>query len=411
MLRLGPLRHRAYRLVWIGRATSSVGDRLIFIAFAFAILHVGGSASDLGLILGGGTLVRVLLLLAGGVWADRLPRQLVMLTTDAIRGAVELVLAILLLTGHATIWQLTVGFLVHNAAESFFDPASDGLVPQLVPKDEVQQANALLALTQNAPAIFGPILSGLLIAAFGLGWVFVVDAATFVVSGVCLALLRLPPREPREREGFVRELAECWNAVRSRSWYWQNLITHALYNFGFPFFRVLGPVIAVEHLGGARAWGFVSGASGLGYVLGSALVLRWKPHRPLVAGNLGLVLGGLPLVLLAKPTGTWPIAAAVFLSSFGLALLNTLWWSVVQTRFPEDVLSRVSSWDWLISIVINPAGLALAGPVAAAVGTRSALLVAAALVTIPNLVIVFVPSVRGIRREPEPEPTVAATTA
>lgn len=405
---LGPLRHRAYRLVWIGRATSSVGDRLIFIAFVFAVLHVGGSGSELGLILGGGTLVQVVLLLAGGVWADRLPRQLVMLTTDALRCGVELMLAVLLIAGHATLWQLTVGFMVHSAAESFFDPASDGLVPQLVPKAELQQANALLGLTQSAPAIFGPVLSGLLISLFGLGWVFLVDAATFAVSGICLALVRLPPREPRDREGFVHELVEGWNAVRSRSWYWQNLITHALWNFGFPFFRVLGPVVAVQHLGGAKSWGFVSAASGLGYVLGSALALRWKPRRPLVVGNLGLVLGGLPIVLLAKPTGTWPIAAALLLSSFGLALLNTLWGSVVQARIPEELLSRVSSWDWLISLVINPAGLALAGPLAAAVGTRSALLVAAGIVAIPSFLVCTVPSVRSIKREPEP---VAPPTA
>jgi MFS family permease len=405
--RLGPLRHRAYRLVWLGRATSSFGDRLIFIAFAFAVLHVGGSASDLGLILGAGTLVRVVLLLAGGVWADRLPRQLVMLVTDGLRGAVELVLALLLISGHATLWQLTAGFVLHSAGASFFGPASDGLVPQLVPKEDLQQANALLELTQNVPAIFGPVLSGLLIAAFGTGWVFLIDAATFGASALCLSLVRLPPREPRPPESFLRELAEGWNAVRSRAWYWQNLVTHALWNFGFPFFQVLGPIVAVRHLGGADAWGFISGASGLGYVLGSLVALRWRPRRPLVAGNLGLVLGGAPLLLLAKPTGTWPIAAAVFASSVGLALLNTFWWSVVQAQIPEDVLSRVSSWDWLISLVINPAGLALAGPLAAATGVGTALVVAAALVAVPNLVIVFVPSVRGIEREPRTAPAPA----
>ena len=212
--------------------------------------------------------------------------------------------------------------------------------------------------------------------------------------------MRLPPKEPKEPEPFLRELLEGWNAVRSRSWYWQNLITHALWNFAFPFFQVLGPVIAVRHLGGADAWGFISGASGLGYVLGSVLVLRWKPRRPLVVGNLGLVLGAAPLLLLAKPTGTWPIAAALFGSSFGLALLNTLWWSVVQSQIPEDVLSRVSSWDWLISLVINPAGLAVAGPVAAAAGFRTALIVAAALIAIPSALVCLVPSVRAIEREP-----------
>jgi MFS family permease len=396
--RLGPLRHRAYRLVWLARATSSFGDRLIFIAFAFAVLHVGGSPSQLGLILGAGTLVRVVLLLAGGVWADRLPRQLVMLTTDGVRGVVEALLAFLLITGHATLWQLTLGFMLHSAAESFFGPASEGLVPQLVPKDELQPANALLALTGNVPAIFGPVLSGVLIAAFGTGWVFALDASTFGASAVCLALVRLPPRESRAQESFLRELAAGWNAVRSLAWYWQNLITHALWNFAFPFFQVLGPIIAIHHLGGAGSWGFISGASGLGYVLGSVLVLRWKPRRPLVAGNLGLVLGAPPLLLLAVPTGTWPIAIALFVSSFGLAILNTLWSSVVQARVPEDVLSRVNSWDWLISLVINPAGLALAGPIALLVGIPTTLVIGAALIAIPNLLVCFLPSVRGVER-------------
>ena len=409
MSRLGPLRHRAYRLVWLGRATSSIGDRLVFIAFVFAILHVGGGATDLGLILGGGTVVHVVLILAGGVWADRLPRQLVMLTADGVRAVLETVLAVLLITGHATLWQLAAGYFVHSAAESFFGPASDGLVPQLVPKDEVQQANALLEVTGNAPAIFGPALSGVLIAAFGTGWVFAVDAVTFGVSTLCLALVRLPPREPREREPFFRELTTGWRAVRERDWYWQNLITHALYNFAFPFFRVLGPIVALSHLHGARSWGFISGASGLGYVLGSALVLRWKPRRPLVVANLGLVLGAVPLFLLAIPTGTWPIAAALLGSSFGLALLNTLWWSVVQARIPEDVLSRVSSWDWLISLVISPAGVVLAGPIAAAFGIRAALVAAGLMIAIFSSLACLLPSVRRIEREPAAAPAPAVT--
>lgn len=407
MSRLGPLRHRAYRLVWLGRATSSMGDRLIYIAFAFAVLHVGGSASQLGLVLGLGVTVRIVLLLAGGVWADRLPRQLVMLTADGVRGTVEAALAILLITGHATLWQLAVGWLLHSAAESFFGPASEGLVPQLVPKEDIQQANALLELTSNVPAIFGPVLSGLLIAAFGTGWVFALDAATFAASAICLSLVRLPPRVAKAQESFLRELKEGWDAVRSRAWYWQNLITHALWNFGFPFFQVLGPVVAIKHLGGADAWGLISGASGLGYVLGSVLVLRWKPRRPLIVGNAGLVLGGIPIVLLAIPTSTWPIAIALFTSSFGLALLNTLWGSVVQARIPEEVLSRVSSWDWLISLVINPVGLAIAGPMAVLLGVRTTLLVGAALVAIPNALVCFVPSVRAIEREPAESPAPA----
>lgn len=130
----------------------------------------------------------------------------------------------------------------------------------------------------------------------------------------------------------------------------------------------------------------------------------------LAAAFLGLVLGAAPLLLLAVPTGTWPIAGTVFSSSFGLAMLNTLWGTVVQSRIPEDVLSRVSSWDWLISLVINPAGLALAGPVAAAFGIRTALVVAALVIAVPNVLACLLPSVRGVEREPAapPAPAVAS---
>ena len=324
MLTRGPLRHRAYRYVWLARGSSSIGDALIFVAFAFAVLRIGGSPSQLGLVLALGTVVRLVLLLVAGVWADRLPRQVVMLTSDAIRGAVETVIAVLLITHHATLWQLGLGYAVHGAASAFFGPASDGLVPQLVPRDELQRANALLDLTRSAPAILGPVVAGAMVAAFGPGWVFVVDAASFAVSAFCLSLIRLPPREPRAREPFFRELAVGWNEIRSRAWYWQNLVTHAIWNFAWPMTNVLGPVIALQSLGGAKSWGVISGAGGAGFVVGSLIVMRIKPRRPLVFGNALLILAAVPMLLLVRPAPTWLIAAATLVAMAGLSILNTL---------------------------------------------------------------------------------------
>ena len=408
MSRLGPLRHRDYRYVWLGRAASSIGDALVVVAFAFAVLESGGSPSQLGLLLAIGTVVRLVLLLAAGVWADRLPRQLVMLTADGVRGVVETVIAVLLITHHATLWQLGLAFSIHSAAAAFFGPASDGLTPQLVPREELQQANALLDLTRSAPSILGPAVSGALVAAFGAGWVFAIDAATFGISAVCLALVRLPPREPREHEPFFRELAVGFNEIRSRSWYWQNLVTHALWNFAYPMSNVLGPVIALRYLGGAKDWGFIAGAGGAGGVLGSIVALRHKPRKPLVAGNACLVLSAVPLLLLAQPAATWVIAAATLFAMAGLSYLNAVWWSVVASRLPGEVLSRVSSFDWVISLVVNPAGIALAGPLSAWIGFRSTLIIAALFIAIPSAAICFVPAVRAVEREPpDAAPAVA----
>jgi len=408
--RLGPLRLRAFRLVFLARATSSVGDALIFVAAAFAVLHVGGTASDLGLLLATGTVVRLVLLLVGGVWADRLPRQLVMLSMDAVRGVVEAGVGVLLITGNARLWHLFAGFVLHSAASAFFGPASDGLTPQLVPRDEIAPASALLDLTRSVPAIAGPVVSGVIVAAAGAGWVFVVDAVSFLLSALCLAAVRLPPREPRPRSQFLAELREGWHAVASRPWYWQNLVTHAMWNFAWPFFSVLGPVIAARSLGGAGAWGAISGATGAGFVVGSLVVLRMRPARPLVVGNLALTLAAVPLLMLAGPLPAWAIAAGCIPAMAGLALLNALWSGVVGARLPEHVLSRANSIDWVISLVVNPAGLALAGPLAAQLGFGTTLVIAAAIVAVPSFLVTLVPSVRGVTREPPPPEPAAAVT-
>ena len=394
--RFGPLRRHAYRNVFLARAASSIGDALVFVALAFAVLRLGGSASQLGLLIAVGTVIRLVLLVVAGVYADRLPRQLVMLSSDVVRGVAQGVMAFLLISGHATLWQLGLTYSINSAASAFFGPASDGLTPQLVPLDELQNANALLDLTRSAPSILGPVVSGALVAAFGPGWVFAIDAVSFGASAFCLSLVRLPPREPREHEPFFQAVTVGWREIRARDWYWQNLITHALWNFAWPMTNVLGPVIALQYLSGAKSWGIISAATGVGFVLGSLITLRIRPHRPLVVGNALLVLSAVPCILLAKPASTWLIAVSVVPAMAGLGILNALWATVVGQRLPEHVLSRVNSFDWIISLVVNPAGLALAGPLSVAIGTRSTLLIAAAIIAVPSTLVCFVPSVRSV---------------
>jgi MFS family permease len=248
---LRPLASRPYRLMWMGSTTSSIGDAVVQIALVFAILHIGGSASDIGVIAAVSTVARIAFVLAGGVWADRLRRQYVMLAADAVRGAVQATLAILLLTGHAHVWELGVGAALYGAATSFFDPASMALVPETVPTAELQQANSLLGLPQSFFSIGGPAAGGVLIAVFGTGWLFAVDAATFFVSLVCLALLRVPPRPMPPPASFVADLGEGWHELAIRPWYWITLIAHACGNFTLPAIFVLGPTLVGAAIVGA----------------------------------------------------------------------------------------------------------------------------------------------------------------
>lgn len=398
---LAPLARRAYRLLWIGQAVSSAGDALVQVALVFAILHVGGTASDIGYIAAVQTATRVGFILAGGVWADRLPRQYVMLSSDALRAAVQAAVAVLLVTGQAHVWELGLAAAMFGAAQSFFGPASTGLVPETVPTEQLQQANALMGFAGSFFSVAGPAASGVLVAAFGPGLVFAIDAATFVVSTVSLGLLRLPPRELPERASFHADLAAGWHELAIRPWYWLNLVAHALWNFAIPAYLVLGPVIAEKMLGGASAWGAISASWAVGAVAGGAVALRVRPARPLVAGNLALSLGVLPLLALVRPLATWEIGIAAALGGAGVMFLNNVWAATMQELIPDRVRSRVDSYDWLISLVVMPAGFAIAGPLASIAGNTATLAGAALIVSIPCALIVLLPGIRAVRRNNE----------
>ena len=179
-----------------------------------------------------------------------------------MRGAVQAALAVLLLSGHAHIWELCVGEALYGAAAAFFGPASTALVPETVPAAQLQQANSLLGLPPSFFGVAGPAAGGVLIAVFGPGWLFAADAASFFVSLACLALLRVPPRPLPAARPFLADLAEGWHELAIRPWYWINLLAHACGNFVIPALFVIGPVIAARSLGGATAWGVLSARLG-----------------------------------------------------------------------------------------------------------------------------------------------------
>jgi MFS family permease len=400
---LRPLASRPYRLMWMGSTTSALGDAVVQIALVFAVLHIGGNATDIGIISALQTVARVTFLLAGGVWADRLRRQYVMLAADVLRGVVEAALAVLLLTDHARVWEIAVGAVLYGIGASFFGPASTGLTPETVPADQLQQANSLLNLPQSFFSVGGPAVGGVLIAVFGTGWLFAFDALSFVVSVLCLAMLRVPPRSIPPPGSFLADLAEGWHELAIRPWYWINLIAHACWNFAIPALFVLGPVIAARSLGGATAYGLISASFGVGAVAAGLFVLRVKPRRPLVVGNLLLTLGALPLLALAFSRSVALICAANALNGFGLVALNALWSSTMQVLIPDKVRSRVDSYDWLVSLVIMPVGYAVAGPLASSIGFASTLVAAAVVVSVPCALVVLVPGIRGVRRTPSGE--------
>jgi MFS family permease len=395
---LSPLAERNFRFLWIGQAVSAVGDSVTLIALAFATLSVSPSAGSLGLVLALATVARVVALPIGGVWSDRLPRQLVMLTSDGVRALVQAVIAILLITGHAQLWHIVVLAMVYSFAAGFFMPASGALIPQTVSVQRLQQANALMGLSRSVTQVAGPAIGGLLVAAIGPGWVFAIDAATFVVSAISLVLMRVPRVEGKGQSNFWTELADGLRAVTTRRWYLLNLGAHALWNFAFASFLVLGPIVAKRSLGGAPAWGLISASLGAGAILGGLIALRVIPRRPLLVANLALVPAAFQLLALAVPLPTAAIMAFCVIGWIGLTYLNEVWFATVPQLIPAEVLARATSFDWLLSIIAMPIGFAVSGPVADRIGIQSTLVAAAVIMAVPCILIVLVPGVRNVRR-------------
>jgi MFS family permease len=409
------LRERDFRVFFLGQAVSDFGDKLVPVALAFAVLELTDSASALGLVLLARTVPNIVFLLAGGVWADRLPRQQVMQASNLVRGLSQGTFAALLLSGHAQLWQLVALAVVYGTADAFFGPASTGLVQQVVAPERLQEANGVLSLSRSTLGIGAPALAGLLVATIGAGSAIAIDAATFWVSAATLARLRPEPLA-RVRASFVRELRDGWQEVTSRTWIWASIANFSLFQFAcLAPYLVLAPVIARDSLGGASAYAAISASAGAGALLGGILTLRVRPRRPLQTCFAGVVVWAGVLVAYGVAA---PVPLIAFAAVFGTAAMNlgsSLWFTALQEHVPRESISRVSSYDWMGSMVFLPIGLALAGPAADAIGAGRTLLLAAAIGTIANGTMAFLPSVRALGRvaapgppTEEPAPQVAA---
>jgi MFS family permease len=402
----GVLRERRFRLLWIGQATSVIGDGLLPVALAFAVLDgLDRSATALGVVLAAHFLPLVLFVLVGGVWADRLPRQLVMLASDVIRCAVMGTLAVLFLTGAAELWHLVALIAVYGTAEAFFQPAATGLVPETVSKPRLQQANAMLGLTRSGAFVAGPAVAGAVIAVANPGFVFAVDSVTFAVSAVSLALLRVPKRvREQARESFLAELAGGWRELVARSWLWVIILwaTSILFMVVAPF-QTLGPLVAKQSLGGAPTWGLIAASFGLGMVAGGITALRFKPSRPMFVCTLAFFLAAPGPALLALRAPAIAIAVAQACAGVSIGFFVAVWQTTMQQHVPPHALSRVSAWDWLGSFALLPLGFVLAGPVSDQIGVSTTLWISAIWCAASTAVVVALPSIRNLRRLEEPE--------
>jgi MFS family permease len=407
------MRHPRFRWLVAGTTINNLGNAISPIALAFAVLDLGGSATDLGVVIAVYALADLVAVLGGGVLGDRLSRSLMMRATNTVAGLVQAGVAAALLTGRASIAFLALAGGLIGALGSLSGPSSQAVTNQTVPAGLLRQAITVRRLSQNLAQILGAGIAGVLVDWIRPGGALAVDAATFLVAAACFVGVRAPHvREVTAATAgqLVREAREGWTEVLRHTWLWSLIAMALVYHLFFGGAQgVLGPIVVGEELGPA-SWGYSMSALMVGFVAGGLLCLRWKPRRILFAGELGLLLTVCFPLAMALSDQLGVILLGAFLHGFGLEIFSVGWDLAIQENVPEQMLARVYSFDQLGSFLARPLGLALTGPMAAWVGNQDWLIVVAGAMFVAEAIPFAIPAVRRLERRTVEGPSASDST-
>ncbi|MFI7065833.1 MFS transporter [Kribbella sp. NPDC050124] len=375
---LAPLREPNFRYYWLSRLIDRAGTTMAGVALAFAVLEVSDSASALGTVLAAYSIPMVVFLLAGGVLADRFGRTLVIQAANVLSGLSQLASAALVISGTAEVWHLAALAAINGTASAAGMPALAGVLPQLVPRDQLKAANLVLAVPENALMILGPAVSGVLVAVVGPGWALAVDGATYLLATLVLTRVRIPrPAEGEHKRGAVADLRAGWTYFRSTTWLWVVVAAFSLLNaITSGAFNTLGPVLATETDIGEAGWGLIRSSQAVGFLVCSLILIRLSLRRPLRWGMVAMALAGLPMVVLGFEPVLVAGMAAAFLAGLGSQVFGLGWDLAMQEHVPDEMLSRVYSYDMLGSFVAIPVGQLLFGPLGLTFGIQRVMVIA-----------------------------------
>ena len=408
---LAPLRERNFRWFYISEVVNLVGLTMSGVALAFAVLEVSDSPRALGYVLAANSIPLVLFLLVGGVVADRLPRDLVLRVGSLVLAATQGAVAYLVITDVAEIWMLVVLEAINGTVLAIVFPAYAGIIPQLVPRDMLQQANVLQAVARGSTRVLGPSIAGVLVVGVGPGWALAIDALTWLVSALLLLPIALPPPD---RSGppttAFSELREGWVLFRGTTWLWVVVAAFSLLNgIQSGAWSTLGPVHAKDTIG-EIGWGYLLSAMSVGLLATTAVMLKVRLERPLLVGMVAISFLGLPLVLLGTTESLPMLIGAALVAGAGIELFNLGWNLAMQENIEERMLSRAYSYDALGSMVAMPIGQLTFGLLAVGFGLREVLVVSGIAYTVIALLTLASREVRRLPRAPvEPAAAPAQT--
>lgn len=400
-----PLKSRDFALLWSGMTISLLGDGIYLVAVAFQVYELSNSPAALSKVFFAWTAPMLLVFLVAGVLTDRMDRRKMMIAADVIRGLSMGALGYLSLAGHLTITQMLGLVAIYGVGDALFMPAFTAIVPEIVPRHLLLEANSLDQFVRPLTIRFaGPALGGILVATIQPGGAFVVDAVSFAVSALAVAFMqnRHLPRDATEKPSVMREVAEGFSFVRRYTWLWGTLLSAAI---GLLFFfgplEVLVPFVVKNDLGGtAGDYGLVLSMGGVGAIITSVLLgQRGLPRRHMTFMYVSWTLGVLMVATFAFVQEVWQAMAMslVMASLFTAGMI--VWGTLMHKLVPTELLGRVSSLDWLVSTSFIPVSFLLTGPAAKAFGVDTTLVGAGILGALLTIVSLLLPGIRDTEKD------------
>jgi MFS family permease len=404
----GIFQRRGFAWYFAAVSISNIGSTMAPVALTFAVLEITHSGIGLGVVLAAHTLPMLALLLLGGVIGDRSQKAAVILWGQAIAGASQGVAAILLITGRADIWMLAAIQIVNGSATGLTLPAFQGIIPSLVAENEIQQASTVVGTSRYVLAVAGPAIGGVLVPTAGAGWAIAIDAMTWFVSFACT--LRIPKHsetvsEPEVRASVTADLLAGWMVLKSQQWIGIIIAAFCILNFiNAGAFDTLGPLSIATSLG-ATGWGLILSTQALGLVASTVFFLTRVIRYPLRVGMLGAAITGILIIVL----GLYNVAPGIFgipdeiytiafAAGFGIGICSNAWQTLLLEKVDSDVLARVISWDYLVSLACVPIGQILYGFLAEKLDVSTVMIVSGSIYAIVACLTLISNQVRNLSR-------------
>lgn len=385
----------------LSRFISNVGNGLSPIALAYGVLSLkGATGTDLSLVMTARIAPMIIFMLLGGVIGDRFKRNRIVGGTDVIGSLFAATSAISFIDGFASVWLLCLMGGLFGILNALWWPAMSGVLPEILPKESLQKGNAVVGLLSNSGFVFGALIGGTIVTLFGSGWALLIDAISFLIAGLLVWFIELPPMQARERNSMLHDLKVGWYEFKSRSWVVAVVIAFTFMNLCFEAtISVLGPLAFNSSGHGPRNWSFNLAAITAGMIVGGIASFKIHFSRPLVLGMLSIALVPAWIYFMGFKLPLAVILLGAFIAGVAVEIFTVVWGTSMQTNIPEQSYSRVVSYDAFGSYALAPIGIAFAGPVASLIGISHTLFVAASVALVAALIPLSLNSVRNLKYE------------